>query len=76
VGAVEATDKILVGVQTVLQEALEAAQDLKIILEVPLLLGRVMLEETLQLIMSEVLEVVVLELLELLLQVEMELPGV
>ena len=29
----EATDKILVGVQTVLQEALEAAQALKIILE-------------------------------------------
>ena len=52
----EATDKILVEAQTVLQEALEAAQDLKIILEVPLLQVKDTLEETLQLIMSEVLE--------------------
>tara|TARA_B100000073_G_scaffold74055_1_gene55679 strand:+ start:531 stop:779 length:249 start_codon:yes stop_codon:yes gene_type:complete len=76
VGVVEDTDKILVGAQTVLQEALEAAQDLKIILEGLLLQVKDMLEETLQLIMSEVLEVEVPEVPELLLRVEMELPEV
>ena len=75
-GVVEVTAKILVGAQTVLQEALEAVQDLKIILEALLLQDKAMLEEILQLIMSEVLEGEVPEVLELLLQVEMELPGV
>jgi hypothetical protein len=76
VGVVEATAKILVEAQMVLQEALEEVQDPKIILEVLLLQDKAMLEETLQLIMSEVLEVAVLEVLELLLRVEMELPEV
>ena len=75
-GVVEATAKILVEAQMVLQGALEEVQDPKIILEVLLLQDKAMLEETLQLIMSEVLEVAVPEVLELLLQAEMELPGV